>query len=110
MHRTSCPSGIVGGSYGSKVAMNMKHRVIYPLLIVVWLTSCGGAGSDLPKNSLLTVTLSPIATTVDAGGAVSLQAQTTGFTAAPILQWWMKEQHDAFVNGSFDCDDINAVN
>jgi hypothetical protein len=79
------------------------------ILLALCFAGCG-AGSDLPKGNLVTLSLSPLSSTIAVGGTVSLQAQTSGFTAAPYLQWWMKEQHDAGATGSEDCDGISAVN
>jgi hypothetical protein len=84
--------------------------LIPALLFALCAAGCGSRGSDLPQSQSVTLTLSPMTATILAGGTVDLSAQVSGFTAAPYLVWWMKEQHDAGATGSEDCDSINAVN
>jgi hypothetical protein len=87
----------------------MKVLIAF-FVMALCLAGCGSRGSDLPRSQAVTASLTPMTATIPAGGAVDLQAQVSGFTSAPFLDWWMQEQHDAGANGSEDCDNINAVN
>ncbi len=79
------------------------------LLCAASLSGCGGS-SGLPSSSAVTVSVTPAQSTIPVGGTVTLHASVSGFTKTPDLQWWMQEQHDNFVDGSLNCDDINAAN
>jgi ferritin len=51
-----------------------------------------------------------VTASIPTGGSVTIQAQVSGFTAPPFLDWWMQEQHDAGMTGSQNCDDIKPIN
>jgi hypothetical protein len=86
-------------------------KVLIPsLAMMLFLAGCGFHGSDLPRSQSVNLSLTPMSATVPVGGTVDLQAQVSGFTSAPYLNWWMQEQHDAGATGSEDCDSMNAVN
>jgi hypothetical protein len=70
------------------------------LLAVILLDSCG-SGGGLPHRNQVTVAVTPAQTTVAVGGTVSLNGNATGFTEAPIVEWWVQEERDA--GGSDDC-------
>ena len=61
-------------------------------VFAVLLIGCGGSG--LPHSNQVTVSVTPAQTTIAAGASVSLTGQGTGFTADPVIQWWIKESHD----------------
>ncbi len=65
----------------------MKHLALAMLLLQL-LTGCG---SGLPSRSSITVTVSPSEATVAVGGTVALTGTESGFTAKPIVQWWIQE-------------------
>jgi hypothetical protein len=68
-------------------------------VFAVLLIGCGGSG--LPHSNQVTVSVTPAQTTIAAGASVSLTGQGTGFTADPVIQWWIKESRDLDVSN--DC-------
>jgi hypothetical protein len=66
---------------------NLKRSPL--VLPLVLLASCGGGG--LPPSSAVTVSITPSTATVKTGGTVALTGDATGFTASPIVDWWIQE-------------------
>jgi hypothetical protein len=59
------------------------------MLLLLGLTACGGNG--LPPSSSVTVTVTPSQATVPVGGTVTLTGSENGFTAGPVVSWWIQE-------------------
>ncbi len=83
----------------------MFHTIrAIPLFLVlmgsILLSGCGG-GSGLPASNQVTLLVTPSQTSVTVGGTVALKGSATGFSQAPIVQWWIQEAKDA--GGSDDC-------
>jgi hypothetical protein len=74
-------------------------RVTITLNFLFLLTSCGTGG--LPHTSQVTATVTPSQATVAPGGSVTLTGAAKGFTAAPIVQWYIQESKDIDFNN--DC-------
>lgn len=67
-------------------------RVLVAVAVVAMLLNCGGNG--LPHSNQVTVTVTPASATIAPGGSVALTGSATGFTAAPILDWYIQESKD----------------
>jgi hypothetical protein len=82
-----------------------SKMALFPVLVVCLMVSCGG--SDLPRSSAVSVTVTPTMATVQLGQTIELRGTATGFTQ-PTIDWWEQDQHDAAVNGygEEDCDDV----
>ena len=55
--------------------------------VVAMLLSCGGNG--LPHTNQVTATVTPAAATVAPDGSVTLTGNAKGFTAGPIVDWYV---------------------
>lgn len=80
----------------------MKSRLLHlsvTTALAAMLLTCGGNG--LPHSSQVTVTVTPPSATIAAGGSVALTGGATGFTAAPIVDWYIQESKD--INFLDDC-------
>ena len=65
--------------------------------LMVLLAGCGTGG--LPHSNQVTASVTPAQATVSIGGSVALTGSATGFTAAPIIQWYIQESRDiSFTN------------
>lgn len=74
--------------------------------MVAMLLSCGGNG--LPHTNQVTATVTPAAATVAPGGSVTLTGSASGFTAGPIVKWYIQESKDIdFIN---DCGFLTSQN
>jgi hypothetical protein len=58
------------------------------LSIAVLLVSCG---SGLPPTKDVIATVTPAQATVSTGGNVELIGSAVGFTATPVVRWWVQE-------------------
>lgn len=81
-------------------------HVTIALSFLFLLTSCGTGG--LPHTSQVTATVTPSQATVALGGSVTLTGAATGFTAAPIVQWYIQESKDIDFNN--DCGLLTSQN
>lgn len=63
------------------------------------LAGCGTGG--LPHSSQVTVSVTPSQTTVAPGASIILSGNAMGFTASPIVDWWIQESRDLDFNN--DC-------
>jgi hypothetical protein len=66
----------------------MNNRM--SLIFVVGTLMVFGCG-----RSHLIATMSPMEATVKAGGVVTLVGDQSGFTNAPVMQWWIQESKRA---------------
>jgi hypothetical protein len=57
-------------------------------------------GSGLPHSNQVTASVTPASASVTAGGSVTLKGDAVGFTASPIVSWWIQE---AKASGGDDC-------
>lgn len=60
--------------------------------LLFFLTSCGTGG--LPHTNQVTASVAPVQAAVPAGGSVTLTGSAKGFTASPIVSWWIQESRD----------------
>ena len=67
---------------------------------IILLAACGG-GVGLPHSNQVTAQITPAQTSVKVGQTTSLQGSATGFTQAPIVQWWIQEAKNS--GDSDDC-------
>src|SRR5207247_7492505 len=73
-------------------SLRLILAVLYPTIALTFLfllTSCGTAG--LPHTNQVTATVSPSHATVAPVGSVRFTGSATGFTASPIVGWWIQE-------------------
>ena len=63
------------------------------------LAGCGTGG--LPHSNQVTVSVTPSQTTVAPGASITLSGSAVGFTASPIVDWWVQESRDLDFNN--DC-------
>lgn len=82
----------------------MRLRSVALTCVLFTLSGCGGGG--LPPSSSVVVTISPAQATVKTGGAVTLRASATGFTASPIVSWWIQESKNRDFNN--DCGKLDT--
>jgi hypothetical protein len=54
----------------------------------------GACGNNLPHSSQVSVSVSPTEATIPVNGSVVLNGSATGFTSAPMAQWWIQESHN----------------
>jgi len=81
-------------------------RLFLVTVVVAMLLSCGGNG--LPHTNQVTATVTPATATVASGGSVTLTGNATGFTAGPIVDWYIQESKDIdFIN---DCGLLTSQN
>ncbi len=80
------------------------RRALATILLLLSIVSCGGNG--LPRSSAVTVTVSPSAATVPIGGTVTLTGSETGFTASPVVSWWIQESKS--INFNNDCGKLDT--
>lgn len=87
--------------------MNVRLlRLFFASLAVATLLSCGGNG--LPHTNQVTATVTPSSATVATGGSVTFTGNATGFTASPIVDWYIQESKDIdFIN---DCGLLTSQN
>jgi hypothetical protein len=69
------------------------------VLVAVFAPACGTGG--LPHTSEVTISVTPSQTTIQAGSSIALLGDAKGFSATPIVQWWIQESHDT--KGANDC-------
>jgi hypothetical protein len=81
----------------------VRDKRVVPLLLflicAILQVGCGGDG--LPPSSQVNVLVTPAQTSVAVSGTMALKGSASGFTQAPIVQWWVEEAKDA--GGSDDC-------
>ena len=78
----------------------MRRRLVLAGLVCsLFLSGCGTGG--LPHSNQVTAAVSPAQATVQPGGSVSLNGSATGFTASPIVQWYIQESRNIDFNN--DC-------
>lgn len=83
----------------------MRRMLVRSLLtccVVVAIASfpsCGGSG--LPHSGTVVPSISPSSATVAVNGTLTLTGNAIGFSASPIVQWWVQESHD--LDASNDC-------
>jgi hypothetical protein len=90
---------------GLRLSTAIIHVTI-ALNFLFLLTSCGTGG--LPHTSLVTATVTPSQAMVAPGGSVTLTGAATGFTAAPIVQWYIQESKD--IDFGNDCGLLTSQN
>jgi hypothetical protein len=79
-------------------------RLLGVMLLLLGLAACGGNG--LPHSSSVTVLVTPSQATVPVGGNVSLTGTESGFTAPPVVQWWIQESKNIDFNN--DCGKLDT--
>jgi hypothetical protein len=60
--------------------------------MVLLLVSCGTGG--LPHTNQVTASITPSQATVAQGDSLLLIGNAVGFTASPIVRWWIQESRD----------------
>lgn len=87
--------------------MNVRLlRLFFASIALATLLSCGGNG--LPHTNQVTATVTPSSATLAPGGSVTLTGNATGFTATPIVDWYIQESKDIdFIN---DCGLLTSQN
>ena len=65
----------------------------------LFLASCGTGG--LPHSNQVVAMVTPSQATVQLGGTVPLTGSAAGFTASPIVQWYIQESRN--LNFKNDC-------
>ena len=71
--------------------------VLGPLALALAFINCGSA---LPRSNQVILSVTPAPASVTAGGTITLVGNATGFTASPIVEWWVQEAKDG---GGDDC-------
>jgi hypothetical protein len=80
--------------------MNLSRALcVESLVLLIVIAGCGGGGSSFDPNNV-TVTVSPSAVTIPAGGQVTLQATVKGSPAAPAVNWIIAELQTNGASGS----------
>ncbi len=74
------------------------------MVYLLALAGCGGNG--LPPSSSVTVTVTPSQANVKVGGTVTLTCNANGFTAGPVVLWWIQESKD--LNFNNDCGKLDT--
>lgn len=69
----------------------MRLRLYF---LVVSLVFSLGCGNNLPHSSQISVSVSPSQATIPPNGSVTLNGTVSGFTAAPMAQWWIQESYN----------------
>lgn len=63
------------------------------VLSVLLLGNCGSSGSPSPSQVIASIT--PAQSTLKTGENITLTGSATGFTAPPIVTWWIQEARSA---------------
>ncbi len=67
-----------------------------------------GCGGGLPHSSGVSVSIAPAQASVKAAGTVTLTGTESGFTASPIVTWWIQESKAKDFNN--DCGKLDTQN
>lgn len=76
-------------------------RVTIALNFIFLLASCGTGG--LPHTNQVTASVTPSQATIAPGGSLVLTGNAVGFTASPIVRWWVQESRDIDRYNYNDC-------
>lgn len=96
-HVTCVTDGLSSEDYSpDDVEVAMSHLRLklsaVILLSLPLLASCGTGG--LPHSNQVTASVTPAQATISAGASITLEGSATGFTASPIVQWYIQESYD----------------